>query len=80
MFTVMFSFVASSVLIHVAVLGGTRLVEWLALVALAVVPFSIALLELRWRAWLAFAALLRRGLVAGRIRSADARCCTCRRC
>jgi len=56
-FTVMFSFVASSVLIHLAVSGESRLLEWLALVALAAIPFSIALLELRWRAWLSFAAL-----------------------
>jgi uncharacterized membrane protein len=54
---VMFSFVASSILIHVAVSGESRLLDWLALVALAAVPFSIALLELRWRAWLAFTAL-----------------------
>jgi uncharacterized membrane protein len=56
-FTVMFSFVASSVLIHLAVSGESHLLDWLALVALAAVPFSIALLELRWRAWLAFTAL-----------------------
>lgn len=51
------SFVASSVLIHLAISGESRLIDWLALVALAAVPFSVALLELRWRAWAMFAAL-----------------------
>jgi uncharacterized membrane protein len=50
------SFVASSVLVHLAVMNRVPLIEWLALCMLAFVPFSIALLELRWRAWLAFAA------------------------
>ncbi len=50
------SFVVSSVLIHVAVMRGTPLLEWLALCSLVFVPFSIALLQRRWRAWLAFAA------------------------
>lgn len=50
------SFVLCSVLIHVAVLRRTPLLEWLALTALVFVPFSIAVVELRWRAWLAFAA------------------------
>lgn len=51
------SFVASSILIHVAVLGSTPRLEWLALVSLVFVPFSLPLLALRWRAWLLFAAL-----------------------
>jgi len=50
------SFVTSSVLIHLAVMNRTTLVEWLALCSLVFVPFSIALVELRWRAWLGFAA------------------------
>jgi uncharacterized membrane protein len=50
-------FFASTVLIHLAVSGGSRLVAWLALVALVAVPFGVALVELRWRAWLAFVAL-----------------------
>jgi uncharacterized membrane protein len=48
------TFVASSVLIHLAVMNRTPLVEWLALCSLVFVPFSIALIELRWRAWLGF--------------------------
>jgi uncharacterized membrane protein len=50
------SFVASSVLIHLAVMNQTPLVEWLALCSLGFVPFSIGLVELRWRAWLGFIA------------------------
>jgi uncharacterized membrane protein len=50
------SFVASSVLIHVAVMERTSLFEWLALCSLVFVPFSIGLVELRWRAWLGFGA------------------------
>ena len=50
-------FVVSSVLIHAAVSVGSHLFDWLALVALAAVPFIIPLLELRWRAWLAFTAI-----------------------
>jgi uncharacterized membrane protein len=48
------SFILCSVLIHVAVMRHTSLIEWLALTSLAFVPFSIALIELRWRAWVAF--------------------------
>jgi len=48
------SFVASSVLIHVAVMNRTPLVEWLALCSLGFVPFAVAMAELRWRAWLGF--------------------------
>ena len=51
------SFVASSVLIHLAVMGETPWLEWLALVSLVFVPFSLPLLALRWRAWLMFTAL-----------------------
>jgi uncharacterized membrane protein len=51
------SFVASSALIHVAVMQKTPLAEWLALVSLVFVPFCIALLELRWQAWVSFAVL-----------------------
>jgi uncharacterized membrane protein len=51
------SFVASSVLIHVAVMGHTPWLEWLALVSLVFVPFSLPLFALRWRAWLLFAAI-----------------------
>jgi uncharacterized membrane protein len=51
------SFVASSILIHVAVMGVSPWLEWLALVSLVFVPFSLPLLALRWRAWLLFAAL-----------------------
>lgn len=54
--TVAGSFIASSVLIHVAVMNRTPLIEWLALASLVFVPFSIGLIELRWRAWLGFAA------------------------
>lgn len=50
------SFIASSILIHVAVMNRAPLAEWLALASLVFVPFSIGLIELRWRAWLAFAA------------------------
>lgn len=52
----MLSFVLCSVLIHVAVMYRTPLAEWLALISLAFVPLSIPMFELRWRAWLAFAA------------------------
>ncbi|MEJ0086076.1 MAG: hypothetical protein WDO72_10355 [Pseudomonadota bacterium] len=51
------SFVASSVLIHVAVMGATPWLEWLALVSLVFVPFSLPLIALRFRAWLLFAVL-----------------------
>jgi uncharacterized membrane protein len=51
------SFVASSVLIHMAVMGGTPFTEWLALASLVFVPFCLPLLMLRVRAWLGFAAL-----------------------
>jgi uncharacterized membrane protein len=50
------SFVASSVLVHLAVMRRTPLTEWLALCAIAFVPFSIALVQLHWRAWAGFAA------------------------
>jgi uncharacterized membrane protein len=50
------SFIASSVLIHLAVMSHTPLVEWLALCSLVFVPFSIGMVELRWRAWLGFIA------------------------
>src|SRR6185295_9641584 len=49
------SFVASSELIHLAVMDHRPLVEWLALCSLAFVPFSVGLAGLRWRAWLGFA-------------------------
>ena len=51
------SFVASSVLIHVAVMGSRPWVEWLALASLVFVPFSLPLIALRWRAWLSFVAI-----------------------
>jgi uncharacterized membrane protein len=51
------SFVASSILIHVAVMGATPTLEWLALVSLVFVPFSLPLIALRLRAWLIFAAI-----------------------
>jgi uncharacterized membrane protein len=51
----MLSFVLCSVLIHVAVMHRTALLEWLALISLAFVPLGIPMFELRWRAWLAFA-------------------------
>lgn len=51
------SFVASSILIHVAVMGETPWLEWLALVSLVFVPFSLPLIALRLRAWLIFAAI-----------------------
>ena len=51
------SFLASSLLVHLAVMYPAPLPEWLALCALVFVPFSVALLELRWRAWLTFMAL-----------------------
>jgi len=51
------SFVASSILIHVAVMGDTPWLEWLALVSLVFVPFSLPLIALRLRAWLIFAAV-----------------------
>ncbi|HTU65269.1 MAG TPA: hypothetical protein VMF52_04930 [Steroidobacteraceae bacterium] len=49
-------FVASSVLVHLAVMNPAPLLEWAALCALLFVPFSIPLVELRWRAWLVFLA------------------------
>jgi uncharacterized membrane protein len=48
------SFVASSVLIHVAVMSATPWLEWLALVSLVFVPFILPLIALRWRVWLTF--------------------------
>jgi len=51
------SFVASSVLIHIAVMGAPPWFEWLALVSLVFVPFSLPLIALRLSAWLLFAAL-----------------------
>jgi uncharacterized membrane protein len=53
----MSSFIVCSALIHVAVTHRTPLLEWLALTSLALVPFSVALAELRVRAWLGFVAL-----------------------
>ena len=50
------SFVSSSVLIHLAVMNRTPLIEWLALCSLVFVPFCVGLAELRWRAWLGFVA------------------------
>lgn len=50
------SFVASSVLIHLAVMNRTPLIEWLALCSLVFVPFCVGLAGLRWRAWLGFIA------------------------
>jgi uncharacterized membrane protein len=50
------SFVASSVLIHLAVMQKTPLAEWLALASLVFVPLCIGLVQLRLIAWLAFAA------------------------
>ena len=50
------SFIGSSVLIHLAVMDRGPLVEWLALCSLVFVPFSVGLVEVRWRAWLGFAA------------------------
>jgi uncharacterized membrane protein len=55
-FLVAASFVASSALIHIAVMSRAPLVEWLALCSLVFVPFGIGLVELRWRACLGFAA------------------------
>jgi uncharacterized membrane protein len=49
-------FIVSSMLIHLAVLYRAPLTEWLALASLLFVPLSIGLIELRWRAWLVFAA------------------------
>jgi uncharacterized membrane protein len=51
------SFGVSSVLIHLAVTGNTPWLEWLALVSLVFVPFSLPLITFRWRAWAMFAAL-----------------------
>jgi uncharacterized membrane protein len=51
------SFVASSALVHVAVTRPSPLVERLALMALAFVPLSVGLAELRAGAWLVFAGL-----------------------
>lgn len=51
------SFVASSLLIHIAVTQHTPLLEWCALASLVFVPFAIGLVELRWRSWLIFAAI-----------------------
>jgi uncharacterized membrane protein len=50
------SFVASSVLIHLAVMNHRPLIEWLALCSLVFVPCSVGMANLRWRAWLGFAA------------------------
>jgi uncharacterized membrane protein len=49
------SFVASSVLVHLAVMEGKPLIEWLALCSLVFVPFSVGMAGLRWRPWLGFA-------------------------
>jgi uncharacterized membrane protein len=51
------AFILSSALIHFAVMRRSPLTEWLALASLLVVPFSIGLIELRWRVWLGFAVL-----------------------
>ena len=51
------SFVVSSFLIHVAVMGGGYLLQWLALVSLVCVPLSLPLLALRLRVWIIFVAL-----------------------
>jgi uncharacterized membrane protein len=51
------SFLASSALVHVAVVRPEPLTERLALIALAFVPTSVGLAERRAGAWLAFAAL-----------------------
>jgi uncharacterized membrane protein len=51
------SFAASSALIHFAVTRHTPLLERLALIALAFVPFSVGIAELHIGAWCAFAAL-----------------------
>jgi uncharacterized membrane protein len=51
------SFATSSVLIHFAVTRQTPLLERAALIALAFVPFSVGIAELRVGAWCAFAAL-----------------------
>ena len=48
------SFVASSVLIHIAVMEKAPIIEWLALASLVFVPFSIGLAAGRPRVWLAF--------------------------
>jgi uncharacterized membrane protein len=54
---VAFSFVASSLLIHIAVTQRSPLLEWCALASLVFVPFAIGLVELRWRSWLMFAVI-----------------------
>lgn len=51
------SFIASSALIHFALARPAPRLEWLAICSLVFVPFSIPLIRLRWRAWLAFLAL-----------------------
>ncbi len=51
------SFVASSALIHFAVTRQTPLLERAALIALAFVPFSVGIAELRLIAWCGFALL-----------------------
>jgi uncharacterized membrane protein len=51
------SFAASSALIHFAVTRQTPLLERAALIALAFVPFSVGIAELRPVAWCAFALL-----------------------
>lgn len=51
------SFVLSSALIHAAVMRPGPLLQWLALVSIALVPLCLPLLALRWRAWLALLVL-----------------------
>lgn len=51
------SFAASSVFVHFAVTRQTPLLERAALIALAFVPFSVGIAELRLGAWCAFALL-----------------------
>ncbi|MBC8027512.1 MAG: hypothetical protein H7Y89_16085 [Steroidobacteraceae bacterium] len=51
------SFAASSIFVHFAVTRPTPLLERAALIALAFVPFSVGMAELRFGAWCAFALL-----------------------
>ena len=51
------SFVVSSALIHVAVMGESPGLEWLALASLVFVPFSLPLTAFNLRAWLLFAGI-----------------------
>jgi uncharacterized membrane protein len=48
------SVMASSLLIHVAILRPTPWFEWLALASLAFLLLCVGIAELRWRAWLSF--------------------------